>query len=88
MNMDLRPHEARVNITWRGQNGELIDTVRWDSTNHDVIGWVTEAVRTGDVPGIDPDARADFRDYLVDRFGPTAHRPYNLIQVRPPTPFG
>ena len=25
---------------------------------------------------------------IVDRFGPTEHRPYNLIQVRPRTPFG
>ena len=57
-------------------------------TNGDVLGWVTEAVRAGDVPGIQPDARADFRDHLIDRFGPTQHRPYNLIQVRPPTPFG
>ncbi len=88
MNLDIRNTEARVNITWRGQNGDLADSVRWNCTNGDVLGWVTEAVRAGDVPGIQPDARADFRDHLIDRFGPTQHRPYNLIQVRPPTPFG
>jgi hypothetical protein len=88
MNLDIRHQDARVNITWRGQNGELPDNVRWDCTDGDVRGWVTEAVHGGNVPGIVADHRANFRDYVIDRFAPTEHRPYNLIQVRPPTPFG
>lgn len=80
--------EARVNITWAGQNGDLPDPVHYDSADGDVKQWVTEAVRTGSVPGINADADADFTDFVVDRFAATAARPYNLIQVRPKTPFG
>lgn len=86
--------EARVNITWKGQNGDLPDTVNWDSTPGDVKQWVTEAVRGGTVPNIAADPTADFSDYVVDRFpAPTGvvkdgERDYNLVQVRPKTPFG
>lgn len=84
----VRAHEARVNITWAGQNGDLPDTVRFDATGPEVLGWVTEAVRTGHVPGITPDRAADFTDFVVDRFAANPTRPYNLIQIRPKTPFG
>ncbi len=84
----IDPTMARVNITWAGQNGDLPDPVHYDSTDGDVKGWVTESVRTGSVPGIRADPRADFKDFVVDRFGPTAQRPYNLIQIRPKTAFG
>lgn len=80
--------EARVNITWAGQNGDLPDAVSYDATDGDVRQWVTEAVRTGGVPGIGAAPLADFRDFVIDRFPASAARPYNLIQVRPKTPFG
>lgn len=80
--------EARVNVTYGGQNGDLPDPVFVDSTDGDVKTWVTEAVRTGSVPGITADTNADFRDFVVDRFAATEARPYNLIQLRPKTPFG
>ena len=88
MNQMIDHFEARVNITWRGQNGDLPDPVHYHAPNQDVIGWVTEAVRAGSVPGIAADAGADFRDFVVDRFPPSAQRRHNLIQVRPKTPFG
>ena len=81
-------NEAKVMITWAGQTGDLPDTVAWNASDTQIKGWVTEAVRTGGVPGIDRDARADCRDFIVDRFNPNAVRPYPLIQVRPKTPFG
>jgi hypothetical protein len=81
-------NEARVNITWAGQNGELPDPVAYDSPNHAVLTWATEAVQAGDVPGIRRDARAAFHDFVVDRFPASDVRPFNLIQVRPKTPFG
>jgi hypothetical protein len=81
-------NEARVMITWAGQTGDLPDTVAWTASDAQIKGWVTEAVRTGGVPGIERDARADCRDFIVDRFNPNAARPYPLIQVRPKTPFG
>jgi hypothetical protein len=80
--------EARVNITWNGQNGDLPDTVNRDAADADVKRWVTEAVRAGSVPGIAADANANFQDFVVDRFGPNEMRPHSLIQIRPKTPFG
>lgn len=84
----IREDEARVNVTWRQQNGELPDPVYRDAAEGDIRAWVTEAVRNGGIPGIPADPNADFRDFVVDRFPPTEARPYNLIQVRPKTVFG
>ncbi len=84
----IQAHEARVNITWRGHNGDLPDPVFREAGLQDILQWVTEAVRHGDVPGIPIDRQADFHDFVVDRFAATEARPYNLIQVRPKTPFG
>jgi hypothetical protein len=86
--MVIKANEARVNVTWKGQNGDLPDTVSRDANDGDVRQWVTEAVRTGGVPGIPADARADFTDFVIDRFTANEARPYNLIQVRPKVPFG
>ena len=83
-----RQNEARVNVTYGGRNGDLPDPVSFDASEAEVIRWVTEAVRTGGVPGLEADRRATFRDFVVDRFGATEGRPFNLIQVRPKTPFG
>ena len=88
MNMNIQLAEARVNVTWQGQKGDLVDPVRRDASDREVIAWVTEAVRAGGVPGIALDPGAAFRDHVVDRFPPTQERPYDLIQVRPKTPFG
>jgi hypothetical protein len=85
---ELQNTEARVNVTYGGQNGDLPDPVFFDSSDGDVKGFITEAVRNGSIPGIPADATADFTDFVVDRFAPTEERPYNLIQLRPKTPFG
>jgi hypothetical protein len=91
-NMELRglidTTEARVNITWGGQNGDLLETVAYDASDRMVRQWITEAVRHGSVPGIALDGHADFSEFVIDRFAATMTRPYNLIQVRPKTPFG
>ena len=84
----IREDEALVNITWAGQNGDLPDPVHFDTSNLDILRWITEAVTGGHIPGIARDAQADFSDFVVDRFGATHARPYNLIQIRPKTPFG
>jgi len=84
----MEAYEAKLNITYKGQNGDLPDPVNFESTNGDVLGWVAEAVQTGSVPGIDADPQADFRDFVVDRFPADQVRPWNLLQVRPKTPFG
>jgi hypothetical protein len=81
-------NEARVNITYEGQTGDLPDTVSYDATDANVLAWVTEAVRTGGVPGIPATPGADFSNFVVDRFATNEVRPFNLIQIRPKTPFG
>jgi hypothetical protein len=81
-------HEARVNITYAGNNGDLPDPVNLDANDGDIKQWVTEAVRGGGVPGIPATPAADFRDFVIDRFPPTEARAYNLISIRPKTPFG
>lgn len=86
--VDLALNEARVNVTFAGQNGDLPDPVSVDASDGDVRAWVTEAVRTGSIPGIGVNATADFTDFVVDRFPPNDVRPYSLISLRPKTPFG
>ena len=83
----MEAHEARLNVTYQGQNGDLPDPVDFDASDGDVRQWATEAVQAGGIPGL-PAGDANFRDFVVDRFTPTEDRPYNLIQLRPKTPFG
>lgn len=85
---DIVPTEMAVlNITYQGTNGDLVDQVSFDATDGDIKAWVTEAVRNGDVPGIDAHPTADFGDFVVDRFAARDDLP-NRILVRPKTPFG
>lgn len=80
--------QARINITYAGANGDLPDPVLFNASDTEVKSWVTEAVRTGSVPGIPADLTASFADYVIDRFAATEARPYALLQARPKTPFG
>ena len=84
----IEANEARVNVTWAGQNGDLPDPVSYDAPDGDILGWVHEAVRGGGIPGIAGDVDANFQDFVVERFTATEARPHNVIQVRPKTPFG
>ena len=86
--LEVRADEARVNVTFGGQNGDLPDPVNFNASDPDIRRWVTEAVRGGSVPGLRRNVGADFTDFVVDRFNASEQRPYNLIQVRPKTPFG
>lgn len=79
---------AKLSITYNGQQGDLPDAVQFDSTDSDLKQGATEAVRTGDVPGIDAAPDADFADFVVDRFPARADIPLNRLMLRPKTPFG
>ena len=84
----LQVYEARVNVTYGGQNGDLPDPVAFDATDADLKTWVAEAMRTAPgIPGI-PVQELNLADFVVDRFEATEARPYRLIQLRPKTPFG
>ncbi len=81
-------HEARLNITWQRQNGDLPDPVSFDATDGDLFQWAAEAVRGGGVPGIAADPEVSFVDFVVSRFSATQDVPFNRIMIRPKTPFG
>jgi hypothetical protein len=89
----IQPHEARVNVTYNGQNFELPDPVDFKAGDGDVKAWVAETIRTGSVPGVVADAAVDLQNYMVDRFDAPLNpapgqRDHNLIQVRPKTAYG
>lgn len=84
--MDMQ--EARVNITYGGQNADLPDTVSVDAPDDQILSWVKEAIEGGSVPGLEAVGAADLTDFVVDRFSATEVRPFHLIQLRPKTPFG
>jgi len=80
--------QARVNVTWARQNGDLPDPVPLDAADGDIRQMVTEALRGGGVLGIPADPAADLSDFVVDRHDPTEARPFHLINLRPKVPFG
>ena len=84
----INENEARVNVTYAGQNGELAQPVFFESNDADIKAWITEALQAGSIPGLPVQRNVDLRDFVVDRYKPTEARPYNLIQVRPKTVFG
>ena len=86
--LNIRLHEARLNITWAGQNGDLPDPVPYTASIRQLKSWVVEAVEQGSVVGIDCRGRVDLHDFVVDRFPATPTTPYNRIFIRPKTPFG
>lgn len=89
----IQAHEARVNVTYNGQNFELPDPVHFAAGDGDIKGWVAEAIRTGSIAGVQADPNVNLQNYMVDRFDAPAQpvpgqRDYNLIQLRPKTAYG
>lgn len=84
----IQAHEARLNITWQRNNGDLPDPVSFDATDGDIFQWATEAVRGGGVPGIPADPNVSFEDFVVRRFSATPDVPFNRVMLHPKTPFG
>jgi len=92
--MKMEAYEATVNITYKGNNGNLPDPVNYEATNGDILGWAAEALRTGGVPGIPADPTAVLTDFVVDRFNADLTLPetdpahWNRLMLRPKAPFG
>jgi hypothetical protein len=80
-------HEAALNITFMSQNGSLIDPVSWDARDEDLFAWAAEAIRNGNVRGIDQRAAVDFDGYLVERIAEKDGLPRRLM-IRPKMTFG
>ena len=87
-NDDIRAHEARMNITWGGQNGDLVEPVPYNASDIQLKRWAQEAIENGSVPGIRRRGRVYLHDFVVDRFPKNANTPFNRIFLRPKTPFG
>ena len=84
----ILPHQARLNITWAGENGDLPDAIDFDATDAQILTWAAEAIQNGGIPGINADPGANLADYVVDRFPPGAGIEYSRVAIRPKTPFG
>jgi len=76
---------ATLNITWAGQNGNLVDLVAIDASEQQIKTWAAEAIRSGSVPGISSTEAVDFSNFVVERVA-SANGP--TILLRPKTPFG
>jgi hypothetical protein len=83
----IGPQEARLNVTYGGQNGDLVDPINFDANDVDIKRWATEAVRAGNIPGINADPNVNFTDFVVDRFSAKDDLP-NRVALRPKVPFG
>lgn len=82
------PTEAKVNLTWSGQNYDLSDPVPYDVPEATLKAALSEIIRSGG-DGIPADQDvAMLANYVVMRHEPTATRPSRLITVRPKTEFG
>lgn len=84
----LDERQARLNLTWQGQNGDVLEGVPFDASDVELKAIALEALRGGDIAGIDPDPRAVLVDFVVDRFPATEEMPVNRVFIRPKTPFG
>ena len=84
----IRDDQARLNITWQGQNGDLPDPVPWDGADGDLKQMAAEAIQTGYIPGIEADANVNFTDFVVDRFASNDEVTFNRLSLRPKTPLG
>lgn len=85
---EISQNEARLNITWGGQNGDLVDPIPFDASDADVRQFAMEAVRDGSVAGIVAEMNPDFSNFVVDRFPANENTPYPRVFLRPKTSFG
>jgi hypothetical protein len=80
--------QAKLLVTYGGQQGDFRDPVPFDATDAQIKTWITEAVRAGGIIGIDVQPTANFEDFVIDRFNRNETRPTNVLVARPKTPFG
>lgn len=79
--------EARLNVTWAGNNFDLPDPIFWNMEDREIRSIAEEVIRNGAL-GVVADRDVDLTDFVIDRFPVNDQRPYRLYQIRPKTPFG
>lgn len=91
MNVDLRAlgaNEARLNVTYDGQNADLNEAVPFGASDAEIKAWAREAIMGGAFGVLRARGPVDLSDFVVDRFPANAKIPENRIFLRPITPFG
>ena len=74
-----------INITYHGQSGNYLVNLDPGLDDRTIKNICEEAVRAGNVPGIDPGIpRNAFANFVIDRFNT---EPVRFV-VRPKVPFG
>lgn len=84
--IEMRAFEARLNITYGGQNGDYVEPVPFDLSDAELVRLAREAIGAGLLGA--PPAHVDLGEHVVDRFAATERTPVNRIFLRPKTPFG
>ena len=85
--IQVRNNEATVNVTYGRENGDLPYAVDFDSPDSDILSWVAESLRAGEIVGLSAVENPNFSGFVVDRFranDQVGHR----IQIRPKAEFG
>lgn len=85
---DLVLGGARVNVTYARQNGDLEGTLPFDSSDEEIISWVTEVLRSTGMKGIPANPSADLTGFIVQRFPANDEYPQPRIVLRPKVEFG
>lgn len=84
----MEAHEARLNVTWNRQAGDLPDPIPFDARDEDILQWAKEAIQGGSIPGIAADPDVDLQGFHVEKFEAVEGRAFHSVVVRPKTPFG
>lgn len=75
-----------INLTVRGLSANYVTHVPAEATDHDIRRYCEEAIRSGEVPGFQPDlSGGGLADHVIDRFVIDGQP---RIIVRPRVPFG
>lgn len=80
---------AKLNVTYKGANGDLPDGVAFDASSEAILEMAEESIRNGNIPGVMADEDVDLDGFEVVRFAADDGSGLgDRIFVRPKTPFG
>lgn len=80
---------AKLNVTYKGANGDLPDGVAFDAYGEAILEMAEESIRNGNIPGVMADEDVDLDGFEVVRFAADDGSGLgDRVFVRPKTPFG